>query len=254
MLNTMSRTTCGDRVKLYLDNDVMKKFARALRKAREASLLSGEDVARRFGITRSAVSQWESEKEKAPKPGLEKLVDLAELYQVDLASLLKGEVVTINRKCESSPQEFFDRNVSPYQHGAKKFPVYASVRAGDFKDGVPARTPADELWEEYPRYSRPGPEAIWLIVDGDSMDDGSSNAFRLGDLILVDPEAAWASGDFVIVANGGEEWTFKRIRKDGPTWYMEALNPGYQPRVREIPEGWRVVAKVLEVSPKGRKL
>jgi SOS-response transcriptional repressor LexA len=93
-----------------------------------------------------------------------------------------------------------------------------------------------------------------LIVEGDSMDDGTSNGFRESDLILVDPDAPWESGDFVIIANGGDEWTFKRIRKDGPAWFMEALNPGYQPRAREIPEGWRVVGKVLEVMPRGRKV
>ena len=148
----------------------------------------------------------------------------------------------------------FDQNVAPYAPSTPKRPVMAKVIAGNFREAVPARTPDDEPWEEHPRHSKSSDLAVWLIVDGDSMDDGSSSSFREGDLILVDPDVPWGSGDFVIIANGGDEWTFKRIRKDGPTWYMEALNPGYSPRVREIPAGWRVVAKVLEVAPKGRKV
>ncbi len=154
----------------------------------------------------------------------------------------------------SRPLPMLDRNVSPYEPSRPRRPVVASVVAGNFRDAVPARTPSDEPWYEHPRFTHSSDQAVWLIVEGDSMDDGTSNGFRESDLILVDPDAPWESGDFVIIANGGDEWTFKRIRKDGPAWFMEALNPGYQPRAREIPEGWRVVGKVLEVMPRGRKV
>jgi SOS-response transcriptional repressor LexA len=140
-----------------------------------------------------------------------------------------------------------------YQPQLRPLPVIARVIAGNFRDAIPASTPDGEPWTEPPRFSRPSPQAVWLVVDGTSMDDGSSSGFREGDLILVDPDAPWDSGDYVILANGSDEWTFKRVRKDGPTWYMEAINPEYRPRVREIPEGWRVVAKVLEMKS-GRKV
>jgi len=140
-----------------------------------------------------------------------------------------------------------------YRPEKRPLPVIARVIAGNFRDAIPASTPDGEPWMESPRFSNPGPLAVWLIVDGNSMDDGTARGVREGDLILVDPDAPWDSGDYVIVANGSEEWTFKRLRKDGPTWYMEAANPDYRPRVREIPEGWRVVARVLEVKS-GRKL
>lgn len=92
MLNTMSRAACGYSVKRSLDNAAMNDFSTALKKARTQAHMTMEDVAQRFGITRSAVSQWE-DPAKNSRPDLEKLPALADMYRVDLGSLLNGLVV-----------------------------------------------------------------------------------------------------------------------------------------------------------------
>ncbi len=217
--------------------------------------LTASELARELKIRPQAISQWLSGSTRSPSAS--NLVKAARILGVSPEWLTEGRgsmtsspELGVGHKNETAP---FDRNVSAYTPSKKPLRVLARVVAGDFKDGIQATTD-DEPWYEAPECSNPGPASVWLIVDGTSMDDGSPEGFRQGDLILVDPDAGWGSGDFVIIANGGDEWTFKRIRKDGPTWFMEAMNPGYAPRVRAIPEGWRVVGRVVEVKPKGRKV
>jgi transcriptional regulator with XRE-family HTH domain len=88
----MSSAAFGYMVKRSLDNAAMKDFSAALKKARNQAHMTMEDVAKRFGITRSAISQWE-DPTKNSRPDLEKLPALADMYRVDLGSLLNGLVV-----------------------------------------------------------------------------------------------------------------------------------------------------------------
>lgn len=222
-----------------------------------------KDLAEAYGVSAGAISQYFTGETAINWPFLRVVSEFLGVDPTEISPRIAAEnmlralpneplgSISVQPLALPTPEA---ANVRPYIPSRPARPVVARVIAGNFRDAIPAMTPGYEPWLEHPRFANPSEQAVWLIVDGDSMDDGTSNGFREGDLILVDPEAPWESGDFVIIANGGDEWTFKRIRKDGPTWFMEALNPGYQPRVREIPEGWRVVAKVVEVMPKGRKV
>lgn len=209
-----------------------------------------QKVAMAEGLSSKVSPQTVNHWRKTGKIARDKLVTICNVLGITPNDLLgvKGDIYS------SKDSSTIDKNVQHYSSVLPARPVIASVVAGRFREAVPAMTADNTPWFERPDLSRGSDQSVWLIVEGDSMDDGTSNSFRSGDLILVDPDAAWASGDYVIIANGGNEWTFKRIRKDGPTWYMEALNPSYHPRVREIPVEWRVVAKVLEVKPRGRKV
>lgn len=61
-------------------------FGLRLRAAREAADLTQEQVAERLGVTQSAVQKWESG--AAWPRGPHRLSDLADLYDVDLNTLL----------------------------------------------------------------------------------------------------------------------------------------------------------------------
>ena len=65
------------------------------------------------------------------------------------------------------------------------------------------------------------PKAFALIVKGESM----LPVFCDGDTIIVEPEREAISGNYVITKKGNEQAAFKRLRIDGPSTYLEPLNP-----------------------------
>ncbi len=64
------------------------RFGEFFRKARKQSGLSQKQVAEKLGIHQSNVSDWEND---ISRPDYEKLIALAELYQVSLYEILGVE-------------------------------------------------------------------------------------------------------------------------------------------------------------------
>ena len=62
-----------------------------------------------------------------------------------------------------------------------------------------------------------------LRVQGDSMEP----KFTEGMLLIVEPEMDAQHNDYVIVKNGSEETTFKRLVRDGEDWFLKPLNERY---------------------------
>ena len=62
-----------------------------------------------------------------------------------------------------------------------------------------------------------------LRVHGDSMEP----KFTEGMLLIVEPEMDAQHNDYVIVKNGSEETTFKRLVRDGEDWFLKPLNDRY---------------------------
>ncbi len=118
MLHHMSTTACGYMVKNCLDNGRMNDLSFILRRARKNAGLTMEQVAQHFGISRSAVSQWESP-EKSARPDMSKLPALAELYGVDLGELL------------NQPRLLHARSVSPRSLPSSETTPVASYHPDD---------------------------------------------------------------------------------------------------------------------------
>lgn len=144
----------------------------------------------------------------------------------------------ILKAIDSGLEEFFsgDMNFRPPRHGvpfpieewglhrlneARAVPVIGWTQAGSWTMTVSdsAASP-DEIV-----YSDSVPEGCFaLSVHGDSMEP----EFHQGDVIIVDPQSRFKSGDFVVARiEGQSEATFKQLKiKDGKI-ALHALNPRY---------------------------
>ena len=120
-------------------------------------------------------------------------------------------------------------------------PVLTWVQAGALRS-------AEDLFpyagaaEEYLSVSVRGAHCFVLRVRGESM----LPDFREGDMIVIDPDLAPRSGDFVVaVVDDTGEATFKRYLKKKDGEVLMPLNPDYTPIV--LQPGHRLVGKVVRL-------
>lgn len=92
-----SSDTYGDKRKLCFHNSGMSIHTR-LKKARKAAGLTQDEVAKKFEITRTAVSLWESDGEKGTKPDIRKLQELAALYNTPIETLLGDDIAAQEKR------------------------------------------------------------------------------------------------------------------------------------------------------------
>ena len=55
----------------------------------------------------------------------------------------------------------------------------------------------------------------------------SGDSFPEGSVLIVEPDIAPKSGDYVIAKSRNGETTFKHLVKDGGVFYLRPLNPRY---------------------------
>jgi len=163
--------------------------------------------------------------------------------------------------------KFFDLSTAELRQGAKKsdsnvrvvqlfpsVPVISWVQAGNLKDIEIHLHPGEgDRWEG-PREKKLGPRGFALVVDGDSMDDGTDAGIPEGYIIFVDPDLAPFPNAFVIAKDvQTQKATFKKLTTDGGRWYLTPLNKQYQAIPIDKPE-LRVIGVVTEAQAPARKL
>jgi SOS-response transcriptional repressor LexA len=124
-------------------------------------------------------------------------------------------------------------NVVPGPNVLGKVPLISWVRAGEpcethdnFPPGI-----ADD-WLDCPVAH--GPRTFCLEISGDSMDDGSADAYRDGEIIFVDPDARAEPGRDVVVRTPDNRATFKRLKHDQEGPYLLGLNGK---KIVRVPDG-----------------
>ncbi len=126
-------------------------------------------------------------------------------------------------------------------------PVISWVRAGQFDSLLDQRS-HDEITKWVYLLKRPGPRAFGLLVKGPSMEP----RFHEGDFVVVDPDAPWKDGDFVVLGNGDEEAVFKQIVRDGSDWWARPLNPQFV--AKKMDRYCRVIGRVIWHQKPGEAL
>jgi SOS-response transcriptional repressor LexA len=91
-----------------------------------------------------------------------------------------------------------------------------------------------------------GAEVFALRVLGQSM----APEFEEGEIIVVEPDGALRDGSFVL-AQLGQEWIFRQLRRDGEGWQLAALNPVFPPR--PLPGLEAVRGVIIQKSRPGRR-
>jgi len=104
-----------------------------------------------------------------------------------------------------------------------RLPLISWVRAGELCESPDNFQPGDaEDWFDCPVVH--GPNAYCLRIVGDSMDDGTADGYRDGEVTFVDPAVDAVPGRDVVVRTPDNKMTFKRLKQDTEGWYLLGLN------------------------------
>jgi SOS-response transcriptional repressor LexA len=148
-----------------------------------------------------------------------------------------------------------ESNVSEVKRRAK-VPLISMVQAGELSDVLDLFHPGEAAHWVEPIYTNPSASAYALRVEGDSMESPipGSLTFLEGTILIVDPNAATAPGDYVIAKDVvTQKATFKKLTTDGVRFFLKPLNPAYLTVEIDDP-ALRIIGKVIEHQPPGGKL
>lgn len=214
----------------------MSELGDTIRAAREAKGMSQVALAAYFGISKSAVNQWESGKNV---PDQRKMAALAEKLELDPALLVRLAGIPAPG---SAPQAVM--SPVPNQPGRPDIPVWASAEAGSDGAMVLVNDPIDWIRRSERMQGVKAPFAFYVI--GNSM----SPAIEHGDQVVVNPSLLPTAGKDHVFLQTQEDGTIlalvKRLLRVGATsWRVRQFNPA---KDFELPKAkW---SKALMVSEK----
>lgn len=193
-----------------------------LRTVRAENQMTQAELARKIGVSKSAVAMWESGRRE---PDLRTLRELCNLFNIGIDEL----VARIPRK--ETPL---------------RIPVLGCVQAG-----IPIEAIEDVMdYEEIPADMARKGEYFALKIRGKSMEP----RFREGDVVIVRRTPDVESGEIAIVLVNGGEATVKKVVKQNGGITLVPLNPAFDPlfysteEIEMLPV--RVLGKVVELRAK----
>lgn len=221
-----------------------------IKAARIAKGLRQDDVGKVFGVTKSAVAQWESGKNV---PDGRKLHRLADLLGIDPATLVAasspaGEQAVLFPA--ASPRQVTSTPARPAPPaGAADIPVWASVAAGN-GDGmmILTDTPIDYIRRSDHIANAVDPFAFYVV--GDSMEE----RFYQGDQVVVNRSVPLRPGDDCVFISQGEDGQLRGLvkrllRSTAETWKVRQLNPR---KDFDLPKRlWAKAYRIVEIRPRG---
>ncbi|WP_272671311.1 LexA family protein [Providencia sp. PROV138] len=212
----MNISNIGDRIKLR----------------RKELKLKQADLAKKIGVTGSAISQWES---GVTEPDGGNLIALASSLGCTPEYLLSGK--------ESAGDNV---GFSKFHHARGEYPLISWVSAGNWSEALEPyhRKSIDDWYETTVSCSE---ESFWLDVIGDSMTSPSGLSIPEGMVILVDPNIEPINGKLV-VAKLNDEATFKQYIADAGSIYLKPLNPQY--RIIPINGNCKIIGVVVDARIK----
>jgi SOS-response transcriptional repressor LexA len=191
-----------------------KKLGELIRERRKAVGLRYSELEKKSGLTYAYLKSLE-EGERIPK--IDTLMRLSGALQTPFHELLSALGV-------------------PILGSLNIVPVISRVNAGIWDEAVDQPEVLEWMVSDV---SIKG--VFGLRVQGDSM----TPEFAPGDIIIVDPEAAWDSGSYVIALKGSET-IFKQYKVYGKTAVLRPLNTNYEEIVvdKEVQIIGKVVRKI----------
>jgi len=214
----------------------MSELGDTIRAAREAKGMSQVALAAYFGISKSAVNQWESGKNV---PDQRKMAALAERLELDPALLVRLAGIPAPGSVPAAVM-----SPVPNQPGRPDIPVWASAEAGSDGAMVLVNDPIDWIRRSERMQGVQKPFAFYVI--GNSM----SPAIEHGDQVVVNPSLLPTAGKDHVFLQTQEDGTIlalvKRLLRVGATsWRVRQFNPA---KDFELPKAkW---SKALMISEK----
>jgi SOS-response transcriptional repressor LexA len=193
-------------------------------------IASLSELARLTGVPQPTLHRMSTGEAKEPRHSTLKLVtdyfgvsvsDIVETAMSDIGSLSNVELIVARREV-------------PLLSWDQLSPESASLETSH-RDAT-AKVPVSD--------SVIGRNAFGLKIVNDSM----APEFPEGSVIIVDPDRAPGTGDFVVVRDPDTgQATFKRLVEDAGRWYLRPLNPSYPTiQIADVASG--VIGVVVESS------
>lgn len=202
-----------------------------IKRLRKLAKISQEDLGKRAGVTKSAVSQWENGNTKNLKG--ENLLAIAKALNTSIEYLLTGKEVPM-------------KNAEPIKTDlSRKIPLVSKVSAGSWLDSPDNFAPGDaDDWVAAPA-DKHGARTFALKVQGDSMTSPypKEKSYLHGMIIYVDPDQEIFNGCEVVARTLDGEYVFKTYIEDMGKKYLKPINPHYD-KV-EIAEGIVICGLVI---------
>lgn len=192
-----------------------------LKEARKRKKITQEQLAKRLGVTRSAVSMWEI---GAAQPDNDILIMLSRILDISVDALLGTS---------SGPHK-------------TQIPVYGRVAAGIPIEAIEDVIDVEEITPEMAKNGR----HIALQIHGDSMEP----RMREGDVVIVRLQDDAETGDTAVVMVNGTDATCKKIKKTPDGILLISTNPAYEPmyysnaEISSLPV--RILGRVVELRAK----
>jgi len=169
--------------------------------AREQSKLTKTALADKLGVTRAAISQWESGKTGDMKARY--FFPLAEALKQDPAHLFTGE--------PSASSQWARQQV--------RFVPLLTAESLEGKQVLQEKT--------YVPTTTDVTDGFAIRLTSDSM-SGLDSSFNSNSTVIFDKCRNWESGDYVLAkATNGDEIVFRQIVVDGATTYLKPINTQY---------------------------
>ncbi|UZX96155.1 helix-turn-helix domain-containing protein [Yersinia ruckeri] len=220
-------------------------LAERVSERRLALNLSQEDLAKKAGVSRVAISKAEL--------GLTKNFNGDTLFNVARALLCNPEWLQTGKgspELQSTSQNNWDANVTEINRHQSaqsyEYPKISWVSAGNWCEAIePYSINEIDHWVTTTKYA--GQNAFWLDVKGDSMTSPVGLTIPEGMSILINPDAEPTSGKLVIAKlTDDNEATFKRYIEDAGNKYLKPLNPQY-PMIK-INGNCKIIGVVVEAK------
>lgn len=177
--------------------------------------MGDNDMATKWGVPDALVSQWKTKRRGIGEQSARKIEKNSSLvlYALDREDF---EVARYKEGSGAPDSVVAGPDVVVY------YPILGKVPAGNPKLCIEAARQSEET--EYIAVSKKyGENSFFLRVYGDSM----APLFSDGALVLVDPDWHPEHNEIVVVRDGNEEGTVKRLKMDGGEWFLVPENPRY---------------------------
>lgn len=198
-------------------------IGKRIRKLRKEKKLTQEDLAKILGVKPTAVSAWESGRNK---PLMDKVGLMAQYFDVPISYFFE--------------EDKLEEKTIPIKRFAK-LPIVGAISCGD---GVIAYEEI-EGYEEVPSSWIRGGKYFFLRAKGDSMINAHITD---GALLLIRRQDDVENGEIAAVLIN-DEAVLKRVYKSGDTIILQSENPNYQPIIinKNDMNDIRIIGKLKKV-------
>lgn len=207
---------------MYSGLNAMKTAADRIHHIREKLDLSQEAFGNKIGVSKAAVSQWESGDIKNLRP--------VNLFAMQRISGYSAEWIATGHGPKQLKGAVGEGGEVTLPAGPEVLavPLISWVTAGQWNEVVDNYRPGHGEKSIYTT-RKVGSRAYALRVAGDSMENPNGRpTYPQGSIIIVDPDREARQGSAVIVRlEDSKEATFKQLVIEGGKHFLKPLNPRY---------------------------